>query len=240
MNLLANFIIYPYLIPDDNSERWLISVEILPITTQLVVVKRETGFIPPSIEALITMKTTFGITNEVDILGDHRAVDAHVAYFSALFTRYSGIDHIEMIKARVLKLFHKKINLGGDHVHLFKLVNLDGVGLSALVIPALVRGPLLNQFMSFLNTQSEERTSSSNTYMLPGRANQPMIEALDDEPLLHAVMEACRDIILLAIPCLGDGLIRELLKLRDLISEGIGFAQWKKLGEKCIGALLLG
>jgi hypothetical protein len=76
--------------------------------------------------------------------------------------------------------------------------------------------------------------------MLPGRANQPMIEALDDEPLLHAVMEACRDIILQAIPCLGDGLIRELLKIRDLISEGIGFAQWKKLGEKCIGALLLG
>jgi hypothetical protein len=42
------------------------------------------------------------------------------------------------------------------------------------------------------------------------------------------------------IPCLGDGLIREFLKPRDLVSEGIGFAQRKKLGEKCIGALLLG
>jgi hypothetical protein len=40
--------------------------------------------------------------------------------------------------------------------------------------------------------------------------------------------------------CLGDGLIYELLKPRDLIPEGIGFGQWKKLGEKCIGALLLG
>jgi hypothetical protein len=56
MNLFANFIIYPYLIPNDISERGLISVEILPITTLLVVVERETGFVPPSIEALIRRK----------------------------------------------------------------------------------------------------------------------------------------------------------------------------------------
>jgi hypothetical protein len=134
----------------------------------LVVVERETGFVPPSIEALIRAKTIVGITNEVDILGDHRAVDAHVACFSALFTRYSGINHFEMIEAWVLKLLHKNINLGGEHVHLFKLVNLAGAGLSELLIPALVRGHLLNQFMSFLNTESQERTSSSSIYMLPG------------------------------------------------------------------------
>jgi hypothetical protein len=51
-----------------------------------------------------------------------------------------------------------------------------------------------------------------------------MIEALDDERLLHTMMGACRDIILQAFPCLGDGLIRELLKSRDLVSEDIGFA----------------
>jgi hypothetical protein len=168
MNLLANFIIYPHLIPDDISERGLISVEILPHTTLLVVVKRETRFVPPSIEALIRMKTIVGITNEVDILGDHQAVDDHVAHLSALFTRYSVIDHFEMIKTRVPKLLHKKISLGGEHVHLFKLVNHAGVGLSTLLIPALVRGHLLNQFMSFLNTESKERTSSSSIYMLPG------------------------------------------------------------------------
>jgi hypothetical protein len=80
----------------------------------LAVVKRETGFIPPSIQALIRMKTIAGITNEVDVLGDHRAVDADVACYSILFTRYSGIDHFEMIVARVLKLLHKNINLGGS------------------------------------------------------------------------------------------------------------------------------
>jgi hypothetical protein len=67
-----------------------------------------------------------------------------------------------------------------------------------------------------------------------------MIEALDDEPLLHAMMGAYRDIILQSFPCLCVGHIRELLKPRYLVPEGIGFAQWKKLGEKCIGTLLPG
>jgi hypothetical protein len=67
-----------------------------------------------------------------------------------------------------------------------------------------------------------------------------MMETLDDEPLLHVVMGACRDIILYVFPCLSEGLICELLKPRDLVLEGIGFAQRKKLGEKSIGALLLG
>jgi hypothetical protein len=168
MNPFANFVVYPYLIPDDISERGLISVEILPITTLLAVVKWRTGLIPPSIEALIRTKTIVGITNEIGILGDHRAVHAYVAYFSTLFTRYSGIDHFEMIETWVLRLLHKKINLGGDPVHLFKLVNLAGAGLSALLIPALVRGHLLNQSLRFLNTESEERNSSSSIYMLPG------------------------------------------------------------------------
>jgi hypothetical protein len=134
----------------------------------VAVVKREIGFVPPSIEVLTRTKPIVAISNEFDILGDRRVVDAHVACFSALFTRYSGIDHFEMIEARVLKLLHKKINLSGEHVHLFKLVNLAGAGLSALLILALVRGHLLNQFMSFLNTESKEGTSNNNIYMLPG------------------------------------------------------------------------
>jgi hypothetical protein len=67
-----------------------------------VVVKREAGFVPPSIDALIRTKTIVRITNEVDILGDRREVDAHVAYFSTLLTHYSGINHFEMIEAKVL------------------------------------------------------------------------------------------------------------------------------------------
>jgi hypothetical protein len=165
MNLFANFIIYPYLIPNDISERGLISIKILTITTLLAVVERETGLVPPNIEALIRTKTIVGITNDVDIVGDRRVVHTHVACFFTLFTRYSGIDHFEMIEARVLKLLHKKINLGGEHAHLFKPVNLAGAGLSALLIPALVRSHLLKQFTSFLNTKSEDRTSNNNIYI---------------------------------------------------------------------------
>jgi hypothetical protein len=157
------------------------------------------GLFHPTLNSIRT-KTILGITNEVNILGECRTVDAHVACFSTLFTCYSGIDHFEMLEAQVFKFLQQKINLGVEHVHFFKLVNLVGAGLSALPIPALVRGHLLNQFMSFLNTESEERTSSSNIYMLSGSANQPMIEALDDEPLLHAMKEACRDVILQAFP----------------------------------------
>jgi hypothetical protein len=76
-----------------------------------VVVEQETGFVPPSIEALIRMKSIVGITNEVHVLGDCRVVDAHVAYFSALFTRYSSIDHFEMIEARVLKPLIRRSSL---------------------------------------------------------------------------------------------------------------------------------
>jgi hypothetical protein len=76
--------------------------------------------------------------------------------------------------------------------------------------------------------------------MLTGYENQPMIEALDDEPLLHAAMGACRDIILQVLPCLSNGFISELLHGRDLVSKGIGLAQQKKLGEKCIRAFLPG
>jgi hypothetical protein len=39
MNVFANFTVYTYLIPNDISERGLISVEILPITTLLAVVE---------------------------------------------------------------------------------------------------------------------------------------------------------------------------------------------------------
>jgi hypothetical protein len=36
-----------------------------------LVVKWESKIVPPSIEALMRTKTIVGITNEVDILGDH-------------------------------------------------------------------------------------------------------------------------------------------------------------------------
>jgi hypothetical protein len=91
--------------------------------------------IPPSIETLIRTITIVGVTNKVSIPIDRRAINTHVACFSALFTRHSCIGHFEMIEAQVLELLHEKINLGGEHVHLFKLVNHAGAGRSMLTIP---------------------------------------------------------------------------------------------------------
>jgi hypothetical protein len=65
--------------------------------------------------------------------------------------------------------------------------------------------------------------------MLTGCVNQSMIKALDDEPLFHAVMGACRDIILQTLTCLGNGFIHELLKCRDLVLNGIGLPNGKNL-----------
>jgi hypothetical protein len=154
MNLLAKFSIYPQLISHDIPKLGLIFVEILPITTLLGVVEWETELVPPSVEPMIRTETIVGATNKVSIPKDHRAIDTHVAYFSTLFTGHSCIDHFEMIKARVLKLLDKKINFGGDHVHLFKLVNLAS-GRSTLITPALIRSHLLSQFARFLNTESK-------------------------------------------------------------------------------------
>jgi hypothetical protein len=57
--------------------------------------------------------------------------------------------------------------------------------------------------------------------MLTSYVNQPMIEALDDKPLLHVVLGACRDIILQALPCLNNGFICDLLKGRDLVLRAL-------------------
>jgi hypothetical protein len=56
----------------------------------------------------------------------------------------------------------------------------------------------------------------------------PKWEFRDVTPLLHTMMGACKDIILHALPCLGNGFISELLKVRDLVPKGIGLAQRKK------------
>jgi hypothetical protein len=48
------------------------------------------------------------------------------------------------------------------------------------------------------------------------------------------MMGACRDMILLALPCFGNGFIRELLKGRDFVPKGIGLSQEKKLARKAL------
>jgi hypothetical protein len=234
MNPLAKIFVDFQLNSHNISERELIPVEILSITTLLAVVEGEIRLIPSWIEALIRTKTIVGVPKKVDVRMDCQAIDTHMACFSALFTHHMSLDHFEVIEVQIFKFLHKKINLGSEHIHLFKLVNLADVGLSALINPALTRRHLFNQCPSFLNTESKEWTSSNSINMLPGGTNKLMIEALDDEPLFHFVGWACRDIILQSLPCLKNGFVHELLKVRDLVLEGIGLAQWKELGKNVL------
>jgi hypothetical protein len=65
----------------------------------LTVIEWETGFAPLSIEALIRTKTIVGITNKVDILGDNRGVNAHVACYS--LDSECAVDLQEVLKMSV-------------------------------------------------------------------------------------------------------------------------------------------
>jgi hypothetical protein len=79
-----------------------------------------------------------------------------MARFSALFTHHASVDHFEVLEAQIFKFLHEKINYDGEHIHLFKMVNLAGAGPSALINPTLTRSHLFNQCLSFLDTESKE------------------------------------------------------------------------------------
>jgi hypothetical protein len=87
---------------------------------------------------------------------DRRAIDTHMVHFFILFERHTSVEHFEVIEARIFKFLHEKINLDGEHIHLFKPVKLAVVGLSVLINLALTRSHLLNQCLSFLNTENKE------------------------------------------------------------------------------------
>jgi hypothetical protein len=56
----------------------------------------------------------------------------------------------------ILGIHTLSINLGSEHIHLFKLVNLEGAELSVFISPTLTRSHVFNQCPSFLDTKSKE------------------------------------------------------------------------------------
>jgi hypothetical protein len=96
------------------------------------------------------------ISNEIHILAGRRAIDNHMACFSALFSCHVGIVHFEVVETQIFKFLHEKINLGCEHNDLFKLVNLAGAGLRSFISPNLSRSHLFNKCPNFLNTEIKE------------------------------------------------------------------------------------
>jgi hypothetical protein len=74
----------------------------------------------------------------------------------ALFTSHAVIDHFEVIETWIFEFLHEKINLGCEHIHLFKSVDLAGVDLSVFINPTLTRIHLFNQCPSIPDTESKE------------------------------------------------------------------------------------
>ena len=72
--------------------------------------------------------------------------------------------------------------------------------------------------------------------MILGWRVQAIEKTLNNQAFLHAVMGACCNVFLESLPSFRNGFIRELLKARDLTSEGIGFAHREILRQECIGA----
>jgi hypothetical protein len=102
---LAKVVIDLYLISDIISERGLIPVKILPITTLWEDVEGKARLVPSRIEALIRMESN-GIYNEIHVLTHYRATDTHMSCVSALFTCHAGINHFEVIETRIFKFLH--------------------------------------------------------------------------------------------------------------------------------------
>jgi hypothetical protein len=79
-----------------------------------------------------------------------------MARLSTIFTHHAGIDHFKVIETQIFEFLHEKINLGVEHIHLFKPVNLTGAGVSAFIISTLTRSHLFDQWPSFIDTESKE------------------------------------------------------------------------------------
>jgi len=63
-----------------------------------------------------------------------------------------------------------------------------------------------------------------------------MEEVLNGKPFFHAVVWACCNVFLKTFPGFWDCLVLELFKTGNPIPKGIGFAHWKVLDQKSIGA----
>ena len=73
-----------------------------------------------------------------------------------------------------------------------------------------------------------------------GSSMQPMVEALNEELVVHPIMGTGTDVLLDTFPRFWDCFIIQLLEVGDLAPESICLAQREVLGQKCIGAFLPG
>ena len=77
--------------------------------------------------------------------------------------------------------------------------------LESFVAQPLVGDHFLDQFFGFGDGQVEKGSSSSGINIGSGCRCEPVVEALQDEPLIHAMMRTGQDVFLQPLPSFWDG-----------------------------------
>ena len=87
-----------------------------------------------------------------------------------------------------------------------------GAGLESFIAPPLIGDHLLDQFFGFGDSQVVEGSSSSSINIGSRCHCEPVVEALQDEPLVHAMMRTGQDVFLQSLPSFWDGFHPYLLE----------------------------
>ena len=85
-------------------------------------------------------------------------------------------------------------------------------GFESFIAPPQIGDHFLNQCFCFDNGQVEEGSSSNGINIGSGCHYEPVVEALQDEPLVHAVMRTGQDVFLQHFPSFWDGFHPRLLE----------------------------
>ena len=76
--------------------------------------------------------------------------------------------------------------------------------------------------------------------MITGCLDQPVVEVLKNEPIVHPMVRTRKDVLLNPSPSLGNRPIRWLLKVQNPSMKSISFAHQKELRAEHLGAFVLG
>ena len=87
-----------------------------------------------------------------------------------------------------------------------------GSGLESFIAPPLVGDHFLDQFFEFGYGQVEKSSSISGINIGSGCHCEPVVEALEDKPLIHAMVRTGQDVFLQPLPSFWDGFHPRLLE----------------------------
>ena len=95
---------------------------------------------------------------------------------------------MDWLFAPFLHLLDYEVQLRGNHIRLFDGMHAFCTGLESFIAPPLIGDHFLDQCFGFGYVQVEEGSSSSGINIGSRCRCEPIIEALQDEPLIHAVV----------------------------------------------------